>query len=133
LRVVIIGASKLGIAIAILLEREGHNIVMLDINEEAFAHLPPTYKGEKIVGSGTDQELLKKIGLNAEDIFVAATTSDNVNISAIKMVKDIFGCKKTGKVIHDAMRAKAFSEVEKGIICPILDSAIRFKDYMFPK
>ena len=126
MRAIIMGASKLGITMAGLLEKEGHKITLIDIDPDALNHLPQTYQGEKITGSGTDPELLKKIGLSKDDAFIAATTSDNVNIAAIKMVKEQFGCQKTGKVIHDPLRAKAFNEVEKGIICPILDAAMRF-------
>jgi Trk K+ transport system NAD-binding subunit len=126
MRVVIMGASKLGIMIAGILTGEGHKTVLIDINPEALNHLPPNCDSEKIVGSGTDPEVLKKIGLTQDDAFVAATTSDNINIAAIKMVKEQFHCKKTGKVIYDPLRAKAFNEVEKGIICPIFDAAMHF-------
>ena len=124
------GASKLGVVIAKTLVSAGHKLVLIDLEQEALDHLPESLETEKIVGSGTEPETLKKVELKPEDIFIAASTSDNVNIAAIKMVKEQFGCQKTGKVIHDPMRAKAFSEVEKGIICPILDAAIRFKDFV---
>jgi len=129
MRVVIMGASKLGVTIAKTMASAGYGIVIIDLEQEPLDHLPETLEAQKIVGSGTDPEILKKIDLKPEDIFVAASTSDNVNIAAIKMVKEQFKCQKTGKVIHDSLRAQAYNEVEKGIICPILDAALRFKDY----
>ncbi len=128
MRVVIMGASKLGLTIAATLAAADHSLVIIDLEQDALDHIPETLEVEKVVGSGTDPETLQKIGLKSEDAFVAASTSDNVNISAVNMVKEKFGCTKTGKVIHDPKRARAFSEIEKGIICPILDAALRFKD-----
>lgn len=130
MRVVIMGASKLGIIIATTLASADYKLVIIDLEQDALDHLPETLETEKVVGSGTDMETLKQVSLQSDDIFVAASNSDNVNISAVNMVKEKFGCQKTGKVIHDPFRARAFSEVEKGIICPILDSAIRFKELL---
>lgn len=129
-RVVIMGASKIAAAIADLLEKEGHQLVVIDIDEAGFNRLSPAYAGEKILGSGTNPEIYKKINFSPKDIFLAATNSENVNIAAAKMVKDTFGCQCASKVIYDPKRAKAFGQVEKGILCPILDSAIIFKNSM---
>ena len=128
MRVVIMGASKVGITIASVLFKEGHKIAMIDLDEDAFNFIPDNLEVEKIVGSGTDPAILKQIEFSGADAFVAATTSDNVNISAVKTIKTDFGCKVTGKVIYDPARAKAFNEIEKGIICPIYDAALRFKE-----
>ena len=128
MRVVIMGASRLAATVADLLERDGHKLVVIDIDEAGFNRLSPNYGGEKIVGSGTNPEIYKQINFSPEDVFLAATNSENVNIAAAKMVQETFNCKSSYKVIYDPKRAKAFSEVEKGIICPVLDAAIMFKN-----
>lgn len=128
MRVVIMGASRLASTVADLLEKDGHKLVVIDIDEAGFNRLSPNYAGEKIIGSGTNPDIYKKINFSAEDIFLAATNSENVNIAAAKMVQETFNCQSAYKVIYDPKRAKAFNEVEKGIICPILDAAIVFKN-----
>lgn len=113
-----------------LLECEGHNVVVIDIDPDGFNRLPENFQGEKVLGSGTELDVYKKINLGPDDGFVAATNSENVNISAVRMVKNNFKCARTAKLLFDPLRAKAFSEVEKGIICPILDAAKQCKTMM---
>jgi len=123
MRIVIMGASRVAAALVALLENEGHKVVVIDIDPDGFNRLPQNYQGEKVLGSGTELDVYKKINLGPDDGFVAATNSENVNISAVRMVKDNFKCARTAKLLFDPLRAKAFNEVEKGIICPILDAA----------
>jgi trk system potassium uptake protein TrkA len=126
-RVLIMGASKIGSILADILEKENHEVIVVDITPDGFNRLSQSFKGQKIVGSGTDLELLKKLNFGAEDAFVAATNSENTNIAAAKMVNENFGCKRVAKLVYDPLRAKAFREIDKGIVCPIIESALRFK------
>jgi trk system potassium uptake protein TrkA len=127
-RVVIMGASKIGSNLADMLENENHEVIIIDITPDGFNRLSPSFKGRKIVGSGTDLDLLKKLNFGSEDAFVAATNSENTNIAAAKMVKETFGCKRVAKLVYDPLRSKAFREVDKGVVCPILEAAIHFKE-----
>jgi len=127
-RVVIMGMSRISAILIRMLEKEGRHIIAIDIDENRFDKLPEDFKGEKIVGSGTDLEIYKKINFTVDDAFLAATNSDNVNIAVAKIIKENYKGKKIAKVIRDPMRAKAFTEVEQGVICPILDAALYFRD-----
>ena len=122
------GMSRISAIIIRILEKEGHHIVAIDIDENRFDKLPEDFKGEKVVGSGANLEIYKKLNFTSNDAFLAATNSDNVNIAAAKLIKENFKCERVAKVIHDPMRAKAFAEVEEGVICPILDAALCFRD-----
>ena len=130
MRVVIMGMSRISEILIRILEKEGHHIIAIDIDENRFNKLPEDFKGEKIVGSGTDLDIYKKINFNDSDAFLAATNSDNINIEAAKLIKENFKSERIGKVIRDPLRAKAFTEVEQGVICPILDAALYFRDKM---
>ena len=130
MRVVIMGASKIGSNLADILEKENHEVIVIDITSDGFNRLSQSFRGQKIVGSGTDLELLKKLNFGGEDAFVAATNSENTNIAAAKMVKESFDCKRVAKLVYDPLRAKAFREVDKGIVCPILESALHFKEFI---
>ena len=122
------GASRIAAMLTRILDKNEYSIIVIDIDEDGFNRLPNDFEGEKIVGSGTDLETYKKINFTSEDAFLAATNSDNVNIEAARLVKDKFKCTKVAKVIHDPMRAKAYTEIEKGVICPILDALLYFKE-----
>jgi len=129
-RVIIMGASKIGSNLADMLEKENHEVIVIDITPDGFKRLSENFKGQKIVGSGTDIELLKKLNFGAEDAFVAATNSENTNIAVAKMVKESFRCKLVAKLLYDPLRAKAFREVDNGIVCPILEAAMHLKEFI---
>jgi len=133
LRVVIVGASKIASELAHDLEIEGHEIIVIDLEESGFRRLRNAFKGQKIVGSGTDLEIYKKINFSSEDAFIAATNSDNVNLSTAKLIQETFNCKRVGKVIRDPFRARAFKQTEKGIGCPIIDAANHLKETVIDK
>jgi len=122
------GVSAITASLVKILNKDEHHIVVIDINENRFDKLPEDFKGEKVVGSGADLDIFKKINFNDHDAFLAATNSDNINIAATKLIKENFKCERVVKVVHDPMRAKAFAEVEEGVICPILDAASCFRD-----
>lgn len=133
MRVVIMGASKIASELAHDLEMENHEVIVIDLDEGGFRRLRDAFKGQKIVGSGTDMEIYKKINFSSEDAFIAATNSDNVNLSTAKLIQTTFNCKRVGKVVRDPFRARAFKKTEKGIGCPILDTAIHLKETVIDK
>ena len=60
--VIIMGCGRLGAELAMMLERDGHDLAILDIDKFAFDHLNPDFKGRKILGDGTDQDTLRRAG-----------------------------------------------------------------------
>lgn len=130
MRVVIMGASKIGSNLADLLEKENHEVIVIDITPDGFNRLSQSFKGRKIVGSGTDMDLLKKLNFGPEDAFVASTNSENANIAAAKLVRETFNCKRVAKLVYDPLRARAFREIDKGVACPILEAAFHIKEFI---
>ncbi len=128
MRIVIMGASRIAASLVSLLEKNGDEVIVIDVDPDGFNRLPDDFKGEKIVGSGTDPAIYEKLNFGPDDGFVAATNSDNANIAAVKMIREKLNCQHVAKLIYDPMRAKAFREIEKGIICPILDAANHCKE-----
>ncbi|MES4792114.1 MAG: potassium transporter TrkA, partial [Chloroflexota bacterium] len=49
MNVVIMGCGRLGSRIAAMLERQGHAVTVIDINESAFRRLPEGFGGRRIV------------------------------------------------------------------------------------
>ncbi|MCP4582065.1 MAG: TrkA family potassium uptake protein [candidate division Zixibacteria bacterium] len=124
MRVIIMGASRIGSLVADMLEKDNHEVIVIDISPDGFNRLSEGFKGQKIIGSGTDPGLLKKLNFTGKDGFMAATNSENANIAAVNMVKKTYGCQRVAKLVFDPFRAKAFKEVEKGIVCPTYDAAV---------
>jgi trk/ktr system potassium uptake protein len=106
--VMIMGSGRLGAELATMLEADGHEVTILDIDKYAFDHLPPTFRGNKVLGDGTDQDTLRKAGAERADAFVAATRGDNRNALAAQVARHVFHIRRVGSVIFDPMRGEVY-------------------------
>jgi trk system potassium uptake protein TrkA len=109
MKVVIMGCGRVGALLASLLDSEGHEVTILDTNEYSFRRLPPTFNGKALLGDGTDEESLKKAGLEEAFAFVAVTQGDNRNIMAAQIAKHIFNVPKIICRIYDPLRRDLYS------------------------
>jgi trk system potassium uptake protein TrkA len=116
--IVILGCGRVGATLALQLERAGHKIAVIDSRSDAFQRLGPKYKGEKIIGNGVDEEVLRRAGLEKADAFAAVTNGDNRNIMASQIAKEIFHIKKVVCRIYDPLRESTFKELGLETICP---------------
>ncbi len=106
--VIIMGCGRLGAELATMLERDGHELAVLDIDKYAFDHLGPDFKGRKILGDGTDQDTVRRAGAERADAFVAATRGDNRNALAAQIAQHVFQIKRVSSVIFDPMREEVY-------------------------
>jgi len=106
--VIIMGCGRLGAELAMMLERDGHELAVLDIDKYAFDHLNPDFKGRKILGDGTDQDTLRRAGAERADAFVATTRGDNRNALAAQIAQHVFQIGRVGSVIFDPMREEVY-------------------------
>jgi trk system potassium uptake protein TrkA len=102
------GCGRLGAELAVILEADGHDVSILDVDKYAFDHLPVDFKGQKVLGDGTDQDTLRRAGAERADAFVAATRGDNRNALAVQIAKHVFQIKRVGGVIFDPIREEVY-------------------------
>jgi trk system potassium uptake protein len=110
-KVVILGCGRVGATLASRLEQAGHDVVVIDASSDAFQRLDPKFKGERILGNGVDEEVLKRAGIESADAFAAVTNGDNRNIMASQIAKEIFNVKRVICRIYDPLRQKTYEEL----------------------
>lgn len=106
--ILIMGCGRLGAELATMLEADGHEIAIMDVDKLAFDHLPPDFKGLKVLGDGTDQDTLRRAGAERADAFVAATRGDNRNALAAQVAQRVFQIRRVGSVIFDPIREEVY-------------------------
>src|SRR5687767_15272663 len=116
--VIIMGCGRLGAELAWTLQTDGHEVAVLDVDKFAFDHLPPSFKGRKILGDGTDQDTLRKAGAERADAFVAATRGDNRNALAAQIALHVFNIRRVGSVIFDPLREEIYHQLGLRTINP---------------
>ncbi|MGL4345836.1 MAG: NAD-binding protein [Cellulosilyticaceae bacterium] len=89
--VVILGCGRIGSALALELSREGHNVSVIDTDEERLSRLGSTFNGMTIQGVGIDEDVLRRAGLQEADVFIAVTQQENTNLMAAQIAKKLFG------------------------------------------
>jgi trk system potassium uptake protein TrkA len=100
-----------------MMAEEEHEVTIIDQTSEAFRRLGSRYRGTRIVGQGTDPDVLKRAGIESADVFVSVTDGDNRNIMAAQMAKDVFKVPRVLTRIYDPIRAAAYQEMGINTIC----------------
>ena len=124
--VIIMGCGRVGARLAQMLTHAGHEVTMVDLSSGAFSRLGPDFKGTTILGDGTDQEVLRRAGIERADAFVAATQGDNRNIMSSQIAKHIFGVQRVVTRIYDPLRSDTFAALGLQAISPTIIGANAF-------
>ena len=105
MKIVIMGCGRVGSHLANSLDAEGHDITILDIDAYSFDRfLSPEFHGTALLGSGTDEEVLRNAEIEKADAFIAVAHGDNRNVMACQIAKHIFRVPKVICRIYDPQR-----------------------------
>jgi trk system potassium uptake protein TrkA len=113
-----------------MLTKTGHDVTIMDIQSGAFNRLGPEFTGSTILGDATDQEVLKRAGIERADAFVAATQGDNRNIMASQIAQHVFGVKRVVTRIYDPLRSDTFAALGLQAISPTIIGANAFYEQL---
>jgi trk system potassium uptake protein TrkA len=117
-KIIIMGCGRVGAQLASLLDAEGHQVTVLDIDAHSFRRLPPSFGGTALVGDGTDEEMLRKAGITEADAFVAVTQGDNRNVMGAQIAKNIFNVQKVICRIYDPLRKDVYEALGLEAVSP---------------
>ena len=128
MKIVIMGCGRVGARLAGLMDAEGHTVTVLDTDAYSFRRLPPTFSGTALIGSGADEEALKRAGIEEADVFIALTQGDNRNVLAAQIAKHIFNVPRVISRIYDPLREEMYSTLGLETISPTVVFAQLLKD-----
>jgi Trk K+ transport system NAD-binding subunit len=103
---IIIGGGRAGRELAAQL----HESVIIEINQEKEEKLSKLEGVEVIIGDGSDEELLKRVGLSDVEAFISLTSDDEVNYQAAAIAKK-HGVPKIIVRIEDPEDTERFQEL----------------------
>ena len=117
MKIVIVGCGRVGAMLAESYDAAGHQVVILDITTRAFGRLAGTFKGSAVRGDGTDEDVLRRVGVEGADIFLALTEGDNRNVMAAQVAAEALHAKRVIAKINDPVRAAAYAELGVTTLC----------------
>ena len=89
MKIVVIGAGGIGSCLVRFLAEEHHEITVIDTKPQVVEAITDKYEVNGICGSGASYSVLKKTGMEAVDVFIAVTSSDEANIMACQIAKEL--------------------------------------------
>lgn len=129
MKTVIVGCGRVGAAVAEALDRAGHEVIVIDLRTSAFDKLESTFKGNAIRGDGTDEDMLRRAGVEGADLFLALTEGDNRNVMAAQLATEALGVTQVVAKVNDPLRAEAYAALGLATICRtdlMLDAILGF-------
>jgi trk system potassium uptake protein len=116
-KTVIVGCGRVGSVLADVLDRAGHQVIVLDTKTSAFDRLPGSFGGAAVRGDGTDEDTLRRAGAAEADVFMALTEGDNRNVMSAQLATEALGAKTVIAKINDPLRAQAYADLGIATLC----------------
>lgn len=132
--VLIVGAGRLGSAVARAALAAGHEVSVLD--EDPLSHevldvgQETTWEdagGRFTVGTAIEVEALIEAGIEQADLFIASTDGDNTNIVVSQIATKRFGVERVISRVADPARATWYAEQGMETISPTKVAIEMFK------
>lgn len=128
MKVIIMGCGRVGEQLARLMDSEGHAVTIIDINPETFKRLGSSFRGGQVRGIGFDRDVLLKAGIEDADAFAATSSSDNANIIAARIARNIFRVPRVVARVYDPRTAEVYESLGLRTISSTVWGAERFRE-----
>jgi trk system potassium uptake protein TrkA len=115
--VIVVGCGRVGSQLATLLSTEGHDVVVIDKNPDAFRRLGSTFNGITLAGYGYDEEVLGEAGIDRCDAFAAVTDFDNANMMAAEVASKLHGVARVVARLYNPERERTFQQLGLDYVC----------------
>jgi trk system potassium uptake protein TrkA len=121
--VVIMGAGRVGLALAEMLINNGYDITLIENKEELCNHAALELDAMVICGNGTNTKILEEANISEANFFVAATGNDESNLLSCILAKN-YGISKVIARVSNLDHEEAFRKVGiDNVISPELTAA----------
>ena len=108
MKIIIVGAGKVGITLIENFVKEGHDVIFVDISNSAVEYVVNHYDTNGVVGSGLERQVLLDAGAETADFVIACTSRDEMNILCCSLAKKL----GAGRTIARVRDPQLFTEME---------------------
>jgi trk system potassium uptake protein len=129
--IVVVGCGRVGSELAMQLSDEGHSVVVIDKNRDAFRRLT-RFHGKTLQGSGFDRDILFQADANSADALAAVTSGDNTNILCARIARDNYRIKNVVARIYDPQRADIYMKLGIPTVATSTWTTQQVKRWMMP-
>ncbi|MDD6283546.1 Trk system potassium transporter TrkA [Oribacterium sp. HCP28S3_H8] len=98
MNIIVVGCGKVGMALAAQLNKENHNITIIDNNEKVLRHAVDTLDVMGIHGNGAMLQTQREADIKNADVMIAATNSDEINMLCCLIAKKEGNCSTIARI-----------------------------------
>lgn len=98
MKIIIVGCGKVGYTLVEQLNKENHDIVVVDTNEDKVKTITEELDALGIIGNGISFQTLKEAGIDHADLLIAVTGSDEQNLLCCVLARKVGSCKTIARV-----------------------------------
>jgi trk system potassium uptake protein TrkA len=98
MNIIIVGCGKVGYTIAEQLSEEGHELTIIDSNEQRLQYVASNLDVIGVIGNGTSYRIQQSANIEKADLLIAVTSSDEVNMLSCLIAKKAGDCKTIARV-----------------------------------
>src|SRR5438309_8861247 len=138
--ILIVGAGRVGSALAKSALAAGHQVSVLDVDplshERLDAGQTKTWEeaeGQFTVGTALETDGLIQAGIERADVFIASTAGDNTNLVIAQIAQKRFDVEKTIVRVMDPARASWYGEQGLHTISPTKHAIEMFERALAPE
>jgi trk system potassium uptake protein TrkA len=118
MKMIIVGCGRNGSGLARDLSMLGHSVVVIDRDAEAFSRLGSAFRGQTVIGHAIDREVLASAGIERADGFAAVTASDETNLVAARIARNVFRVPRVVARVYDPSQAEIYRRLGVQTISP---------------
>jgi trk system potassium uptake protein len=108
MKVIVMGCGRMGERVARMLAGDHHDLAVIDADANLLDHLGAEFPGRKVQGIGFDRNVLVQAGIENADAFAATSPSDNMNVVASRIAREIFHVPRVVARLYDPRRAEIY-------------------------
>jgi trk system potassium uptake protein TrkA len=108
MHIIVTGCGRVGSQLAQFLSYEGHDVVIIDREEESFSRLGGGFNGVTLTGIAFDEELLVEAGIENADTLAAVTNFDNTNLMVAEIATRIYHVPKVITRLYNPENREVF-------------------------
>ena len=98
MKIIIVGCGKVGTTLAEQLNRENHDITLIDTNEEAIQNISNSADVMGVTGNGAVYQVQMEAGIQDADLLIATTNSDELNMLCCLIAKKAGNCHTIARI-----------------------------------
>ncbi|HET7009714.1 MAG TPA: TrkA family potassium uptake protein [Anaerolineales bacterium] len=131
MKYIVVGCGRVGAELANRLNRQGHEVTVVDQAEEAFHNLGADFHGRTVEGEVLNRHVLQRAGVEEADGLAAVTTSDSLNAVVAHTARAVFRVPRVVARNYDPQRRALYEAFDLQVVGSSSWGAQRIEEMLY--